>query len=57
MDKRLHNASKPYQQQTEITKGLGQGCQMVSFKTKNPNLGKVWRALDGKMLIYVGMEL
>jgi hypothetical protein len=25
---------------------------MVSFQTKNPNLGKVWRALDGKMLIY-----
>jgi hypothetical protein len=29
-----------------------QGCQMVSFQTKNPNLGKFWRALDGKMLIY-----
>jgi hypothetical protein len=22
------------------------------FQTKNPNLGKFWRALDGKMLIY-----
>jgi hypothetical protein len=22
-----------------------QGCQMVSFQTKNPNLGKFWRAL------------
>jgi hypothetical protein len=33
--------------------GLGsQGCQMVCFQTKNPNLGKFWRALDGKMLIY-----
>jgi hypothetical protein len=21
-----------------------QGCQMVSFQTKNPNLGKFWRA-------------
>jgi hypothetical protein len=29
-----------------------QGCQMVSFQTKNPNLGKFWRALDWKMLIY-----
>jgi hypothetical protein len=28
------------------------GCQMVSFQTKNPNLGKYWRALDWKMLIY-----
>jgi hypothetical protein len=25
---------------------------MVSFRTQNPNLGKFWRALDGKMLIY-----
>jgi hypothetical protein len=25
---------------------------MVCFQTKNPNLGKFWRALDGKMLIY-----
>jgi hypothetical protein len=22
-----------------------QGCQMVCFKTKNPNLGKIWKAL------------
>jgi hypothetical protein len=29
-----------------------QGCQMVCFQTKNSNLGKFWRALDGKMLIY-----
>jgi hypothetical protein len=29
-----------------------QGCQMVSFQTKNPNLGKFWRVLDWKMLIY-----
>jgi hypothetical protein len=25
---------------------------MVSFQTKNPNLGKFWRSLDGKMFIY-----
>jgi hypothetical protein len=30
---------------------------MVSFQTKNPNLGKFWRALDWKMLIfYVYLE-
>jgi hypothetical protein len=29
-----------------------QGCQMVSFQTKNPNLGKLWRALHWRMLIY-----
>jgi hypothetical protein len=31
---------------------LDQGCQMVSFQTKNPNLDKFWRALDRKMLMY-----
>jgi hypothetical protein len=31
---------------------MKQGCQIVSFQTKNPNLGKFWRALDLKMLIY-----
>jgi hypothetical protein len=29
-----------------------QGCQMVCFQTKNPNLGKFWRALDWKMFQY-----
>jgi hypothetical protein len=28
------------------------GCQMVYLQTKNPNLGKFWRALEGEMLIY-----
>jgi hypothetical protein len=32
--------------------GRGQGCQMVCFQTKNPNLGKFGRALDWKMFIY-----
>jgi hypothetical protein len=30
-----------------------QGCQMVCFITKNPNLGKFWRAIEWKMLVYV----
>jgi hypothetical protein len=29
-----------------------QGCQMVCFQTKNPNLGKFFRVSDWKMLIY-----
>jgi hypothetical protein len=29
-----------------------QGCQMVCFQTKNPKLGKFYRALDCKMFIY-----
>jgi hypothetical protein len=29
-----------------------QGCQMVHFLTKNPILGKIFRALDWTMLIY-----
>jgi hypothetical protein len=31
----------------------GQGCQMASFRTKNPNLGKFWRFLQWKMLVYL----
>jgi hypothetical protein len=26
--------------------GGHQGCQMVCFQTKNPNFGKIWRALE-----------
>jgi hypothetical protein len=29
-----------------------QGCQMVCFQTKNPNLGRFWRAFEWKMLVY-----
>jgi hypothetical protein len=29
-----------------------QGCQMVYFQTKNTNLGKFWRALEWKRLVY-----
>jgi hypothetical protein len=29
-----------------------QCCKMVCIETKNPNLGKFWRALDWTMLIY-----
>jgi hypothetical protein len=29
-----------------------QGCQMVCIQTKNLNLGKFWRALDWKLLMY-----
>jgi hypothetical protein len=28
------------------------GCQMDYFQTKNPNLGKFWRDLGWKILIY-----
>jgi hypothetical protein len=28
------------------------GCQMVWFQTKNPHLGKFWRALEWKMMVY-----
>jgi hypothetical protein len=31
---------------------VDRGCQMVSFQTKNLNLGKFLRALNCKMLIY-----
>jgi hypothetical protein len=29
-----------------------QGCQMVCCQTQNPNLGKFWRVLQWKMLVY-----
>jgi hypothetical protein len=29
-----------------------QGCQIVCFQTKNPNLGKFMRALEWEMLVY-----
>jgi hypothetical protein len=29
-----------------------QGCQMVCFQSKNTNLGKFWRVLQGKILVY-----
>jgi hypothetical protein len=32
--------------------GADQGCQVVYFQTKNPYLGKFWRALYLKMLIH-----
>jgi hypothetical protein len=28
------------------------GCRMAYFQTKNPNLGKFWRVLEWKMLVY-----
>jgi hypothetical protein len=36
-------------EQKDTTK---QGCQIVYFQNKNPNLGKFWRALEWKMLLY-----
>jgi hypothetical protein len=30
---------------------LPQGCQMVCIQTKNPNLGKIWRVEQWKILI------
>jgi hypothetical protein len=29
-----------------------QECQMAYFQTQNPNLGKFWRVLQWKMLVY-----
>jgi hypothetical protein len=43
---------KPMSGNRQICEDSHQGCQMVCFQTKNANLGKFWRALDWKMLIY-----
>jgi hypothetical protein len=29
-----------------------QGCQMVYFQTKKPNLSKFWRALKREIMVY-----
>jgi hypothetical protein len=29
-----------------------QGCQIVYFQTKNPNLGKLWNALEWERFVY-----
>jgi hypothetical protein len=31
--------------------GVAQGCQMVYFQTKYPNMGKFWSVLQWKMLV------
>jgi hypothetical protein len=31
---------------------MEQGCQMVCFQTKNPDLGKFWRVLLWKIFVY-----
>jgi hypothetical protein len=36
----------------ESRKGVGQGCQMVYFQTKNPNLGTLLGVLQWKLLVY-----
>jgi hypothetical protein len=41
-----------YQEKSGNPGPKAQGCQMVCFQTKNPNLGKFWRALEWKMLVY-----
>jgi hypothetical protein len=33
--------------------GWRQGCQMVYFQNKNSNLGKFWKVLQWKMLVFL----
>jgi hypothetical protein len=39
---------------TQVHTDLSQDCQMVCFQNKKPNLGKFWRFLQSKMLVYYG---
>jgi hypothetical protein len=32
---------------------VGQGCQLAYFQTKNTNLGRFWRVLLWKLLVYI----
>jgi hypothetical protein len=51
---RLHSlATCPFHSKVQLTIGTcAQGCQMVCFQTKKPNLGKFWRVLQWKMMVY-----
>jgi hypothetical protein len=40
-------------QRTTVRPCFKQRCQMVCFQTKNHNLGKLYRALDWKMFMYL----
>jgi hypothetical protein len=43
---------------TRSVKSSGQqGCQMVFCRTKNPNLGKFWRAREWNMLAHFNRHL
>jgi hypothetical protein len=46
-----HFAAKNNLFGNEAKNNFGQGCQML-FQTKNTNLGKFWRALQMKKLVY-----
>jgi hypothetical protein len=37
---------------SKVFEAFHQGCQMGYFQTRNPNLGKFWRALQWKRLVY-----
>jgi hypothetical protein len=45
-------SSSTYFAAVAVVCGAYQGCQMVYFQTKNPNLGKFGRVLQWKMLVY-----
>jgi hypothetical protein len=46
-------SSKQLQTGSQSSGNTNQGCQMVCFQTKNPNLGKFWSVLQWKMLVYL----
>jgi hypothetical protein len=42
-----------FRQNSKVASCTYSDCQMVYFQTKNRNLGKFWRTLQWKMLIYI----
>jgi hypothetical protein len=43
----------PFRRRMFSSGTVHQGCQMVCFQTKNPNLGKFWRVLQWKILVFL----
>jgi hypothetical protein len=49
---RPHLVTLPERERSTQRSLVSQGCQMVCFQIKNPNLGKFWRVLQWKILAY-----
>jgi hypothetical protein len=44
--------SSTFSRKNGQTRATEQGCQLVYFRTKNSNLGKIWWTLTWNMLVY-----
>jgi hypothetical protein len=50
---RFKSAKRQNFKSTKANYSFSQGCQMVNFQPKNPDLGNFWWVLQWKMLAYI----